>query len=413
MKKNLIFWGLLAALSLMTVVMVGYMFYPSVREGWDYDMRMNEIRCVLDRYDPFDIWSEKIDLPPYYSYARPEKASATYTKCVNAYPPWAYAMAYPLAVLPRPFCWFLYLGFNLAVLALLGVAAFRYARSRQLDPADARIVGVASVLLIGFACASCYQSGNYPIPVLFATLAMVWCLNRGHDALAGICWAFAMIKPQLALLFAVPLLLRRKFLTCTVAVATCVFASIPAMILCRRGFVELVQHGISGSSHIFMGCGTFPGFLCPLVSQGVGIYTGLVIGAALCVYLTWRAPRSADWFVLLTPATLVATCWTYSQLYNTVLAWFFFVLIAMALLRAPQDRALRGLAVLSVLTVARPYTFLHGFLMLLPARYNYSIELHWWLDSVGLLFALVVFTWFWLRQYPARESRAVRGEQLS
>lgn len=396
MKKNLVFWALAAALLLLTVVMVGFMFYPSVREGCDFDLRVNEIHCVLERCDPFDIWSEQVDRPPYYSYARPDQASATRTKCVNAYPPWAYLMGYPFAALPRPLGWFVYLGLNLCTLLLLGVAGYRYAKARLPEPSGARIVAAAAVLLIALACGSCYQSGNYPILVLLATLGMVWCLDRRHDVLAGFCWALAMIKPQLALLFAVPLLWRRKYLTCAVAALTCVIASVPAMVLCRRGFVDLVRHGIGGSSCAFMGCGTFPGFLCPLVGQSCGIIVGLAVGAALCVFLTVRTPRSADWFVFITPAALIATGWTYSQLYNSVMAWFFFVLILIALVREPQNRTLRMLAVLSALTVARPYTFLHGFLMLCPARFNYSFELHWWIDSVGMLLSLVVFSWFWL-----------------
>jgi len=214
--------------------------------------------------------------------------------------------------------------------------------------------------------------------------------------LAGLCWALAMIKPQVALLYAVPLLFRRKFLVCAVAAGTCLVASVPPMLLCHRGLVELIRHGIGASSSYFIGCGTFPGFLIPLFGHSLSLNLGLAVGLALCSFVTWKTPRTANWLVYLAPAAFIGTAWSYAQLYASVVNWIPMTLIVVALLRHPQSKTLWAVFALAVVFLTRVYTFYHGFTMLFPERFGYSWYLHGVLDSLNSLLGLVLVVWFWL-----------------
>jgi len=339
-KTTVLFWSALLLFVASVLAMAAFMFVPRPKMGCDFDSRVNEIACVLDGVDPYDVWSCKVSHPPYYPDVRPGMRSEQFTRRVNAYPPWAYTFGLPLALLPQWTAWYLFFAFHFLVLVGLGLFGYRYAKSELGDACDARLAAVVPLLMVSLAVGSCFQSGNYPIVVLAATLGLVWCLDRGHDVLAGLCWALAMIKPQMALLYAVPLLLRRKFLVCAVAAAVCLVASVPPMFLCHKGLVELIQHGVGASTYAFSGCGTFPGFLIPLFGQALSINLGLAVGLALCAFATWKTPRTANWLAYLAPAAFIGTVWTYAQLYASVMNWLPLTLIAVALLRRPRSKAL-------------------------------------------------------------------------
>lgn len=394
-KRGVLFVIASVLLVFAILAMAGYTLVPTPRIGCDFDLRFNEMSCVRDGVDPFDVWSGKTVHAPYYPDVKPEMRSEVHTRRVNAYPPWAYTFGMPLTFLPETAAWYLYFAFNVFALLALGFVGFRYAKDELGDADDARFGAVVPLLLAVFAIGSCFMSGNYPIPVLCATLAMIWCLNRGHDILAGFCWALAMIKPQMVLLYAVPLLMRRRFLTCAVAAVTCLVASVLPMILCHKGLVEMIQNGIGASQHAFMGCGTCPGVLIPLFGHALSINVGLAVGLLLCVVLTWKTPRQANWLVFLGPAVYISTAWTYSQLYASVTMWPFLLMLVVSLCRQPRSKALWCIFALSVLFVTRAYTFFHGFTMLVPERFGYSMALHGVIDSLNSLLGLVIFIWFW------------------
>jgi len=395
-RKSFLFWSALLLLVASVLAMSAYMFVPKPKMGCDFDLRVNEIACVLDGVDPYDVWSGKVTHPPYYPDVRPGMRSEEFTRRVNAYPPWAYTFGLPLALLPQWTAWYLYFAFHFLALIGLGLVGYRYAKAELGHACDVRLAAIVPLLMVVFALGSCFQSGNYPIVVLAATLGLVWCLDRGHDVLAGLCWALAMIKPQMALLYAVPLLFRRKFLVCAVAAATCLVASVPPALLCHKGIVELIVNGVAGPACGFNGCGTCPLFLLPALGQTACVVTGLVVGAALCGWLTWKTPSREGWLVYLAPAVYIATAWTYSQLYSSLVSVIPLWLIVIALIRKPRSRALWAVFALAALFMPRAYTFCHGFTMLFPGQLGYSWYLHGVLDSLNSLLGLVPVVWFWL-----------------
>ena len=98
---------------------------------------------------------------------------------------------------------------------------------------------------------------------------MGYFLNKGNDVIAGFCWAIAMIKPQLGLIFAIPLLMRRKWKTCFVAGIICLSLSIPPALMCNTSPLTMILQAPSANTFMFHGCGTWPYVLC-----GYSIWSG-------------------------------------------------------------------------------------------------------------------------------------------
>jgi len=382
MRRRLLY-GFLAVTLVGIVLQAAYMFYPAFRVGCDFSLRMYEVKCVLEHVDPFDVWSGRVHHPPYCSLGAAPNAGTGEIHAVNAYPPWAYTFALPLALLPVSVSGCLYFVFMLLSLLLLFLCAYERGLARFGSREKAVWAGAIPLFLLLPSIGSNFQSFNYPYLVLLATLGMVWCLERKHDVWGGVFWAIAMVKPQLAIIYAIPLLLRRRYKTCFVAAGLCVLASIPPAILVGRSPVVMMVESIKGSSAFFLGCGTFPYVISQWVGSGLDAVCGIAVGAAVCLWILVRHARNDGWFVQLAVAAAVSTLWSYSQLYNNVLMWPLFVLMAEAFLRAPQSRLVRVFAVLVLLFMTRIYTFAHGFAMLFPERLGYPYEWHGHLDSLN------------------------------
>lgn len=337
-----------------------------LKPGFDYMLRVSEIDCLRRGVNPFDVWHGDVVLKPYIPFSdegrRAFAASEGFTEEINAYPPWEYAMMMPFAVLPRQLSWFLYLA-----LTLVGVWMIFFAGRSFCSAVSGRrgevctIVGAASILLVSIPILHNSQLGNLAFPVLVAAVFMAICLNRGYDALAGVCWAFAMLKPQLGLAFAIPLLMFRKFKTCVVAMAICALLSAIPALMCHTSPVTLTMQGVAGSAHAFIGCGTLPYFICTHLANGTGIVVGLAIGALLCVVMTHSLVVSGlrNWIVLLLPAAITGAVWTYAHCFSFVMGWFFFVVLCSSLVRWPKSRFLWVVALLSAIFMTRIFNFVH------------------------------------------------------
>ena len=177
-------------------------------KGGDYMLRMTEIDCLLRGVNPYNVWHGDIVLKPYVPHVgKPREVvegKEGFTELINAYAPWEYIMMMPFALMPRTASWILYFVLMLASLGALFAVGRSFAmRFAGVDRDVGAIVGAVAILLAGLPI---YQNFHAGVPVLLAAALMAVCLNRGWDMLAGVCWAFAMLKPNLGLAFAIPLL---------------------------------------------------------------------------------------------------------------------------------------------------------------------------------------------------------------
>ena len=409
MKRALAFASI-AAIALYCLLLSAVVLSPLnpfgggkwLSRGCDYMMRVTEIDCLLRGVNPYDVWHGDIVLKPYVpNYGEPCRAvegKEGFTEQINAYAPWEYVMMMPFALMPRTFSWVLYFVLMLAGLGLLVRLGRSFGmafsgRGREV----AMIVGVAPVLLSGLPIHQNFHAGNLSVPVLVAAALMAVCLNRRRDALAGVCWAFAMLKPQLGLIFAVPLLMGRRFLTCAVAAGVCLGLTCVAALICHASPVTLILQTPAANTFAFMGCGTYPYFMCGWLPGDLGIVAGVLAGAVLCFLLTrWLARAGVgDWFVLLMPAAVMGASWTYAQCYSFAMNWFFFLVLVAALAKWPRSRSLWCIAALSALLMTRLYNLAHTLAGLLPGSIMRPDESwHYHADSLVTTASLAVLVAF-------------------
>lgn len=325
----------------------------------DFDLRMNEIECVLKGVNPFLVWNEDVSLPPYVSNMPKKPVPDGCDRIVNAYAPWAYAYMMPLSFLPRPLAWFAYcLMMGAAVFALARFS--RPAQGAAMDREDRAVLAAAPFIAVSYLVWSNASAGNFIIFVLAFSVLAGHALSRGRWMSAGVWWALAMVKPQSALLFAVPLLMRRKIAACAVAGSVCIAASVLPTVLCRTPIFDLLVQGPAANAELFEGCGTWPKFLCGYFPREIDIAVGLGIGAGLCLWMTWMLRREKDYLVYLMPAAVCASCWTYTQAYSHAMGWFLAYAVVKELLQNPRSRTTWALALASAVVLPRFILAWHG-----------------------------------------------------
>lgn len=306
---------------------------PLVCNACDFRMRWNEVQAVKQGVNPYDVWSLKTELAPYVPAERYDLRTDSRFEPINAYTPWEYAFFSPLTLLPRNVAWRGYYGMMILSALLIGVYSFCRGAALFGRVSDG-LFCAASALFVSMSMWLDFQSGNYPLVLSGALLAMVVALNRGRDCLAGLCWSVVMIKPQVGLLFAIPLLLKGRWKTMLTAGGICLTASLPPAIMTHTSVLELVFQAPAASAYAFDGCGFVPKTVVGLLvgnAKAVRLLMigGLMVGFAVCLLWTFVLRRKEDWIVLVAPAALCSVFWTYCQDYSFSITWPMLLLFAM------------------------------------------------------------------------------------
>lgn len=162
-------------------------------QGGDSDLRIREREWV-----PF----EK-RIYPNKRLEQPVKSSAH-----SVYPPWAFPMYAPFFSAGN----FTVARIILQALSLAGLAAMMWLGWRELAPHgwQAGLLGGAMAWAVSGNCTA-IALGQFSILCAGLLAAQVLAMRANRPVLAGICWAFAMIKPQIALPFALLFLLERQW----------------------------------------------------------------------------------------------------------------------------------------------------------------------------------------------------------
>ena len=387
MKRSLAFL-FLAAFVLCTALMVAVCVRSP--NGWcDFNLRMNELACLRQGVDPFSVWHEDVVLPPYCSSLPKRPVPVGCTEHVNAYVPWAYALMLPLSFPPREIAWVLY-SLLMGVALLLTVRLEGLFAGDELDRADRLLTAAVPLVMVSYLLWSNAAVGNFALFVLAASVLMAWCLSRGHDVMAGFCWAVAMLKPQSALLFAVPLLMRKKWTTCIVAASSCLALSLVPMFFCGTSLLALLREGPAANAELFLGCGTYPHFLLGMLGNDVEIGIGLAVGTLLCVAMTGCIRRERDWLTLLMPAAICGASWTYTQAYSHAMGWFVAFVIVRDLVRHPRSKFLWTLMALSLFVLTRWFLAWHGLSAVVGLNFPMSEYAFRCVDSLNSTASLAI-----------------------
>lgn len=382
MRKSLVVAATVSLLALAVALVVTCIWSPTGH--YDFSLRLSEVACVRQRVNPYDVWRGAVDLPPYYPNTHVGEPPSGCTNPVNAYAPWAYVVMLPLSFLSEEGAWAAY-----CVLMGLAFALLLWLPRRTVTE-DPFLQAVIPALIVAYPIWSNTAVGNFALIVLSASVTMAWALNRGHDALAGVSWAVVMLKPQIGLVFAIPLLMRRKWTVLFVAGGLCLLLSLAAAAICRTSVVDMLLQGPAANTSFFFGCGTWPRFLCGAIPSDGDILAGLAVGALVCTAMTWRMRKERDWFVFLMPAAITSCCWTYTQAYSHAMGWFVAFVLVRTLLRAPSSRPLWCLAALSGLSLSRAFLAAHGLCAFVGWPFPLSDYAFRCVDSLNSTLSLVL-----------------------
>lgn len=365
---------------------------------FDFNLRMNELGCVLEGVNPFRVWNEEITLPPYVSNLPKKEVPTGCVEPVNAYAPWAYTYMMPFSFFQKPIAWSIYCVLMcFAILFLMYFTSFF--KNSEFDRHGRVLLASIPFITVSYLLWSNVSVGNFIVFVLLFSVLMALALSRKRELLAGVFWALAMIKPQSAVLFAVPLLMRRRWSTCFVACGLCLAASLLPAYLCEESVVDLVFHGPAANAELFDGCGTWPKFLCGIFGERGDIISGLVVGMSLCLVMTWLLRKENDWLVYMMPAAVCASCWTYTQAYSHAMCWFLAYAIIKELLKNPKSRIMWLLMILAVPVLSRVVLAWHGLYVHMKWIFPISETAFRTLDSLNstasmlLAFAYCIFKW--------------------
>ena len=375
---------------------------------YDFNLRMNEISCVVQGVNPFAVWNESVVLPPYVSNIPRKPARSDCNQPVNAYAPWEYLYMMPLVFLPRSIAWFVYSMFMaVAMLMLIWISRPTDARGRL--GCDVMLLSAVPFIVISYLLWSNASVGNFIVFVLLASVLMAWALARDRWFFAGVFWALAMVKPQSAILFVVPLLMRRRMPVCIVAGLICLIASVPPSIMCSASLLDMLVQGPAANAELFEGCGTWPKFLCGRLGGGFDIGMGLAIGTAFCVWMTWMLRKERDWLVYLMPAAICASCWTYTQVYSHAMGWFVAYAIVSSLLENPRSKFLWTLFAISIPVLSRVFLAWHGFSAFFGFEFPMSEYAFRCVDSLNSTASLAIAVAYclWWRKNAACSRRSL------
>lgn len=376
-RLSLVLLGSLAIAFALTSV------FPPGGHG-DFTLRMNELACVRQRVNPYAVWNCDVSLKPFYPNTWKGEPPEGCTEVVNAYAPWEYVYMYPLSVLPESCAWFSYCVMMFVACSFLVWFGLRTGSSLSVDGSVRFLVMSVPALAISYLLWSNWSVGNFMPFVLAATALMIVCLNRGRDVWAGVFWALAMVKPQIAILLSVPMVFWGKWRTCFVAAGVCLILTFVMSWVLKTPVVDLLVQGPAANTSFFFGCGTWPMFLCGhFGSVNVDIVIAAFLGGVVCFAMTWIVREEKDWTVRLFPAALCSCCWTYTQAYSHAMAYFFVLVLIMKLATRPTSRLLWCLLALALLIVPRLYLAWHGLFAYFGWAFPLSDYTHRCLDSLN------------------------------
>ena len=295
----------------------------------DFDMRYNEACCVHEGVDPFEVWRGEVKDSRYepWSFAKLRSKDVDFSRFIHAYPPWEYTCMLPFVGLERRSAETVFMVMMFSGLLALSCGWFcvGYRKFGRL---------CWGLLLLAFCwgqaspVTACLVYGNFGIWIAVAVAVALYCHVRKWDGWAGVFWALAMVKPQVATIFLVPLLLLRKWRTLAVWGSLLLGMTLIPSLLCRTSPVDLVlcirQYSAEQFSRTgFIGKPIFvslvqDGGISPSLLSGASALAGGVI-CVVCTALVLKRRSKDDGLEKLSafvPALVLSTIWTASRIHD-------------------------------------------------------------------------------------------------
>jgi len=146
-------------------------------------------------------------------------------------------------------------------------------------------------------------------------LLMAICLDRDRRWLAGVFLALSMVKPQIGLLFVVPLLIGGEFKTVFCGGAICMIATLPPALLCGESPIDMVLSVREYSIAYSRGCYTSGAFVGDSLfrTANINLLINAFVGVSSCAMLSWLFRMGRSWLFRLIPACVTCVIWTVAR----------------------------------------------------------------------------------------------------
>jgi hypothetical protein len=264
----------IAALALLLATQGAYKVTTGIWRLWAQDGDWD----LQTRYREFQLF--RVGVYPHYEV---ETAPVHLMPGYSVYPPYAFPMMAPLFE-PWGDEQGRYIMTYLSMAGLVFLAACAYRILRRFGPEIAALGMAAAFAISGNKAV--FLLGQFSIACTALILLQMVLLARGRPYAAGLCWTFAMIKPQIALPFAALFLLRRGQIPGLLAgMATLAALSWVACAWTGVGVIRLADHYLRGMSFAFSQTGLRigPGSLASLLGVDHRIVVFAIFGLALAV----------------------------------------------------------------------------------------------------------------------------------
>lgn len=307
------------------VVLTIYLAIPLVRpippeldrHALDFRMRYNEAQCVRKGKDPYLMWNGTLPLGEYKAWDFSHALDADKAKIIHAYPPWEYVWMMPLTFFQQDIAERIFWGMSwLGILFLCG-SAFILGRRQMNGACWAGFASMTSVLLVNCAIDECLGWQNYGILIAAAVLAAILCHRSGNEVWSGVFWSFTLVKPQLGMIFFVPLIIQRKWSAISTAAVITITGTLIAAFLCGRSPVDMILAITEYSKGQFRETGIVPRSLYLSMVKQCGdtclMLCSAAIGLGLCAFLSLMLRSCKEPFEWILPAVFFSTVWTASR----------------------------------------------------------------------------------------------------
>lgn len=364
---------------------VFYAFRQDIH-GIDFRMRYHEVECIRQGIDPYDIITKKVPSTEFALFCSPEAKPGV--KRLHLYTPWEYTWFMPLSLLSEQAAGNVFLLISITALMIVGLLSFNEGRKIRNDWVDS-VFAASAAIFLGSEMGGVLRFGNYGLINMLLIYLLIITLSAGHNILAGIVWAFLMTKPQIGLLFAIPILLKRRFTTVGVAVVVCLVCAVPPSLMCGKNPLELILEVPRGYKFITEETGTMliPSTVFQMLQGKVPseLLSGIsiLIGSTLCFILTWRLRKTPNWFVFFAPAATCTIIWTYCRPHDRVILSLIQLLAALAALQTKKKSVLI-FSLFLILLVAWPLWEHKSLLTKLMRRISLGVAVYgcWMLPKI-------------------------------
>ncbi len=356
--------------------------------GYDFKLRYHEVECLRQGIDPYDIVAKNVPSTEFALFGSPEAKPGV--KTLHVYTPWEYTWFLPFTFLSEKTAGTVFL--LLSATALVAVAAYSCVEGRKAgtDWVDGVFAGSAS-LFMGYAAGEVLAMGNYGAINALLIALLIMSLTAGHDILAGIIWGLLMTKPQIGVLFAIPILMKRRFITAGVAVAVCIICAIPPCLMCGKTPVEMILEVPRACAFVAEDNGTMliPSNVFQMLRGKVpyAVLSGISmsIGTAICFVLTWRLRKASNLLVFFAPAIICALLWNYCKPHDRVILSLMQLLTALAVIRTDK-KSVRYFSAILIFLVAWPLFRDDGILAKLLRRISLAMLVYgcWMIPNIRL-----------------------------